>query len=357
MSSRGRMIIALVPAHNEEESLAAALRSLLNQTLQPDEIIVVLDNCTDRTPAIAADFAPVVRAYVTVDNRLRKAGALNQAIEERIVGLGDDDAIIVMDADCEIVPTFIEKAEAAMAEDVGAVGGIFMAKDGAGMLATLQSSEYARYAREIARGKARAKVISGTAALFKVKALREVARARSTGRLPGGRDQVYDTAALTEDNELTLALKHLGYRCVSPKGCKVHTEVMLTLPKLYHQRLRWQRGAIDNLRSYGLTRVTRPYIARQVLMGLGVPINIAFWFIVVYSLLLLGGLSTRPLWLGLTALFVFERVWTVRKVGRSSMLTAMAIVPEMFYDTFQQFIFVAAGLKSLRHSNQEWVAT
>ncbi len=39
-------IIALVPAHNEAESIAATIGSLLAQTHVPEEIIVVADNCT-----------------------------------------------------------------------------------------------------------------------------------------------------------------------------------------------------------------------------------------------------------------------------------------------------------------------
>ncbi|EDY56194.1 conserved hypothetical protein [Streptomyces sviceus ATCC 29083] len=39
--------------------------------------------------------------------------------------------------------------------------------------------------------------------------------------------------------------------------------------KLWHQRLRRQRGAPENLRDYGWTRVTARYFVRQFLMGFG----------------------------------------------------------------------------------------
>ena len=69
-------------------------------------------------------------------------------------------------------------------------------------------------------------VLTGTATLFSAETLRHVVRARAEGLLPGRADQVYDTNVLTEDNELTLALLHLGYNVVSPKGCRLTTEVM-----------------------------------------------------------------------------------------------------------------------------------
>ncbi len=56
-------------------------------------------------------------------------------------------------------------------------------------------------------------------------ALRAVAEARGP-LIPGTAGQVYDTLALTEDNELTLALKTLGARMTSPPQCRVTTELM-----------------------------------------------------------------------------------------------------------------------------------
>ena len=69
-------LIALVPAHNEAEQISETIESLQDQTVPPDEIIVVADNCTDDTVAIARGFAGVA-VMETVDNRHKKAGALN----------------------------------------------------------------------------------------------------------------------------------------------------------------------------------------------------------------------------------------------------------------------------------------
>ncbi|MCL1801433.1 MAG: glycosyltransferase, partial [Promicromonosporaceae bacterium] len=46
-------ITVLVPAHNEEASLPTTLKSLWGQSRPPDRIIVVADNCTDRTVELA----------------------------------------------------------------------------------------------------------------------------------------------------------------------------------------------------------------------------------------------------------------------------------------------------------------
>ena len=119
---------------------------------------------------------------------------------------------------------------------------------------------------------------TGTATLFSARALRDVKRARSTGELPSGLG-VYDVAALTEDNELTPALKHLGYRCALAEDMYGrHPVLPTTVARLFHQRLRWQRGALKNLLAYGMTRQALPWTSgRQLLTYVGaafVPVSI-----------------------------------------------------------------------------------
>ena len=52
-------ISVIVPARNEEASLATCLESLVSQPGVPFEIIVVNDHSTDRTQEIARSFAGV----------------------------------------------------------------------------------------------------------------------------------------------------------------------------------------------------------------------------------------------------------------------------------------------------------
>lgn len=49
-----RAVVALVPAHNEEEAIASTLAGLMTQSRPPDRVIVVCDNCTDQTADLAA---------------------------------------------------------------------------------------------------------------------------------------------------------------------------------------------------------------------------------------------------------------------------------------------------------------
>src|SRR5690606_31641048 len=156
--------------------------------------------------------------------------------------LGSEDFVLVQDADSVLDPGFVTTALVHLAGSrrLAAVGGTFRGQDGGGLAGHLQRNEYARYARDVRRLKGQCLVVTGTAAMLKVRALRAISRARLDGTLPAGdgRGGVYDTTVLTEDNELTFALMHLGFKVLSPKGCTLTTEVMPTWRELWNQRLR-----------------------------------------------------------------------------------------------------------------------
>ncbi|WP_225924720.1 glycosyltransferase family 2 protein [Pseudonocardia abyssalis] len=346
-------VTALVPAHDEERSLPDTLASLRAQTPPPDRVIVIADRCTDRTAAVAA--AAGVEVVTTVDNTDRKAGALDQALGPLLPVTTDDDLVLVVDADSALVPGFLAAAVTRLADDpgIGAVGGVFTGRDGGGLVGALQRNEYARYAREVGRRRGEARVLTGTATLFRTRVLREVADAR--GRtLPGRPGAVYDPAALTEDNEITLAIRTLGHRTVSPRECVVVTEVMTTWSDLWRQRLRWQRGALENLRAYGLTRVTAPYALRQAAMYAGI-VAVALFLLATTLFAARGDLGPpRGPWLVITVLFVVERVVTVRRRGVWAMLLAAPVVVEFGYDLVQQAVFLRAAVDLLARRAAGW---
>jgi cellulose synthase/poly-beta-1,6-N-acetylglucosamine synthase-like glycosyltransferase len=346
------VVVALVPAHNEEDEVEAAVRSLREQESPPDLIVVIADNCTDST----AQKAEAAGAYVyeTAGNFDKKAGALNQVLDLLLPELGDEDAILVMDADSRLATTFLAEALRRLREGVGGVGGVFTGRSGGGFVGMLQRNEYARYARDVARLKGKVLVLTGTATLFSARTLRHVVWARAEGLLPGGSGQVYDTNVLTEDNELTLALLHLGYHVMSPRGCRLTTEVMPTWRELYRQRLRWKRGAIENLGDYGLTRVTARYWGRQLFTFLGIVVTLAYLFTLGWSLAVHGSLDLRPLWLAVTGIFVLERVVTVRARGPVQMALAATLLVEMSFDIFLQAIHLRAIWDALMNNERKW---
>lgn len=346
------VMVAILPAHNEERVLPIAVHALHAQTCPPNRIIVASDNSTDNTVAVAQSLGVEVRE--TVDNAAKKAGALNQVFDDLLPTLEDEDIILVQDADSVLDSHFLEVAAEYLARGYGGIGGVFRGGAGGGFVGHLQRNEYARYARDVHRLNGKCLVITGTAAVFQVKTLREISGARLCGRLPAGngRGGIYDTTTLTEDNELTFALLHLGYQVISPSQCTLLTEVMTSWRSLWKQRLRWKRGAIENCFQYGLTKITWRYWGRQLSTFVGVIVSGAYLYSIAWALFV-GGMHIHEFWLWVTLVFVVERVVTVRYRGWCQMLLA-ATMYELILDYFLQACHLKAYLDAVLQRTNNW---
>lgn len=345
-------VTVLVPAHNEAKQITETIASLRRQERPPDHIVVIADNCTDATAAFAQLCG--VEIVGTRGNKHKKAGALNQVLDRLLPILGPEDAVMVMDADSALDRGFIRHGLEYLADGrYAAVGGTFTGKPGGGAVGMFQRNEYARYARDVRRLQGKALVLTGTATIFRATTLQEVVAARRSERLPG-LPHVYDVRVLTEDNELTLAILHLGFRILCPPECTLTTEVMPTWRQLAQQRLRWKRGALENLVDYGWTPITRPYWGRQLLSLIGILVITAYLSSLVYSAIWLGGIQISPIWAAITVIFMVERVVTVRQRGKLQMALAGAIVVEMVFDVFLQIVQARAFWQAAWRKERKW---
>jgi cellulose synthase/poly-beta-1,6-N-acetylglucosamine synthase-like glycosyltransferase len=332
-------ITALIPAHNEESLIANTIRSLMEQDRKPERIVVIADNCTDKTAAVSRSLG--VEVFETQLNESKKAGALNQFLQVLLPTLGENDTVMVMDADTVLRQGFLKSAVKHFVDDRGlsAVGGLFFGEERRGLLAQIQKNEYTRYSREINRRRGRVFVLTGTASIFRATSLRTVAEQRGK-LLPGTSGQVYDTHALTEDNELTLALKSLGALMLSPAECMVETELMPNLGALWRQRLRWERGAMENIATYGITSTTARYWSQQLGLAYSVFALWTYFLLIVLQLVSSDTWVWYPFWIITALVFIAEKVWTVRKGDWKAKLLAATLVIELLYDTFLGIIFV-----------------
>lgn len=345
---RARLAV-LIPAHDEEASLPVVLRALRAQTVRPAHVTVVADRCTDRTAAVARALGAHV--VETRDNEHRKAGALDQALA--VLAEAPPDYVMVLDADTVVAPRFVETALTRLAADpqLGAVSGIFHGDGARGWVERCQANEYTRYASQIVTTR-RVSVVTGTASVFRYRALADVAAARGTA-LPGTPGEVYDRAAVTEDSELTLALRSRGWRLAAPRECRCTTELMPTLRTLHRQRVRWYAGMLDNLRSYGVTRVTLRYHVQQLLLTLGA---LTLWLLLALTLAAAatGTLAWQPFWIAVGALFLVERLVTAWSGGPSARWLSLAVLPELVYDLALQTAYAHAWVTHLRRRAPRW---
>ncbi|MDB5646170.1 MAG: glycosyl transferase, partial [Methylobacterium sp.] len=122
--------VIAIPVRNEAERIAACLRAIDAQVgLPPGSLGVVLflNNCTDGTEAIVADFVPHMSVPVRV-TRVDYAGAhagwaRREAMNRAADWLGADGMILSTDADSRVPPDWVARNWAALDRDADAVAG------------------------------------------------------------------------------------------------------------------------------------------------------------------------------------------------------------------------------------------
>jgi cellulose synthase/poly-beta-1,6-N-acetylglucosamine synthase-like glycosyltransferase len=348
-------VVALIPAHNEAEWIERVVANLLTQTCAPDQVIVISDNSTDATVRLARQAGAEV--WESAGNRDKKAGALNQALARLLPHLADDDFVFIQDADTLPAGHWLAVARDWAAKHPGAVisGRYASPPTGKSLLRIIQENEFARDGRVIDRRGNRTRIVVGTSSLFPVATLRAVVRAREDGTLPGPpTSDVYSTASITEDYELTLALKTLGFETFAPHECDAVTDVMPTFKALWRQRIRWQRGAFTDLRTYGLNRVTAWYYVAQAMWCFGMLTVLLIAAQISLVIGITGHFSPSPVWIGTLPLFLAHRILTVRRTGAKGMLLAAALVPETVYDFFRYAVYLTCAWKAVTRRETAW---
>ncbi|MEJ3744285.1 glycosyltransferase family 2 protein [Actinomycetes bacterium KLBMP 9797] len=367
--NRTRRIVAVVPAYNEAATIAHTIAALRQQWApRIDEIVVVPNNCTDDTAGEAARAGATVMEYPG-HNPHKKAGALNWSINRLLPMLRDIDFVLVTDADSKLDPDFTQHATRALlrpsirghrrrgrpGSPVGAACASFRTElEPSGLLARLQRNEYERFAGQVARRGDKALVLSGVATMFEVSAIKHVISERGQ-LLPGYGGEFYHRDTATEDIELTFAFRALGYRPMAPASARALTDIMPSRKALRDQRLRWQRGMLDSLRLYGVTRATVGDLARQVGIyggSLLAPAYLVFLAVVARSY---GSVPFSAQWLPLTVLFVAERVWTVRRNRGLDVVMAALLLPEWCYEQWRAGVYWLAMWKTIRGARREWI--
>lgn len=96
----------VMPAHDEEAIIARSIASIIAQLPPAGRLLVVADNCSDGTAQIAS----AAGADVTIRHEMTHIGK-GYALAHGVRSLGFDppQVIIVIDADCEVLPGALER--------------------------------------------------------------------------------------------------------------------------------------------------------------------------------------------------------------------------------------------------------
>jgi cellulose synthase/poly-beta-1,6-N-acetylglucosamine synthase-like glycosyltransferase len=96
----------LIPAHNEEGGIGPTLASIVPQLAPGDRVLVVADNCTDATAAIASTAGAEVVERMDKTRR-GKGYALDFGV--RTLERSPPAVVVIVDADCALEPCSVDR--------------------------------------------------------------------------------------------------------------------------------------------------------------------------------------------------------------------------------------------------------
>jgi hypothetical protein len=129
---------------------------------------------------------------------------------------------------------------------------------------------------------------------------------------------------------------------------------MTTWRDLWRQRLRWHRGALENIGAYGLTRATALYWGQQLGLAYGVLAFQSYLVLMTVSLLAADSIRWSPFWMTIGMIFVVERLVTVWRAGWRGRVLAAPMFPELAYAAFLQACFMTSIAQIFRGRKADW---
>ena len=109
---RRQRVAVLLPAHNESTGILPTLADIKAQIRAGDRLLVVADNCTDDTAAVAAAAGAEV---VDRNEPERRGKGYALAWGLRHLGVDPPEIVIIIDADCRLAEGVIDRLAAACA--------------------------------------------------------------------------------------------------------------------------------------------------------------------------------------------------------------------------------------------------
>ncbi|WP_319529888.1 glycosyltransferase [uncultured Cohaesibacter sp.] len=227
---QGRLSV-IIAGHNEEGSIERCARSLWEQSLPPDEIVVISDGSTDNMARTLRrlQLEGIVQKVHCTQLRAGKSAATNLA--ER---LADGDVMVNVDCDCSFDRHALRNIVAPLIdEDVAAVSGnILIRSQEKSLWTAFQAIEYLisiSLGKRVQEMLGQVTCASGAFAAFRTSALRGV----------GGLD-----AGGGEDLDVTLRLRRKGWKIAFGADAICYTDPPQTATALIKQRFRWERDAV-----------------------------------------------------------------------------------------------------------------
>ncbi len=337
----------VIPAYNEEESIADVIEALLGQTRVPDVIHVVVNNTSDNTVKIASDYSGPHEVVTELGEQFtevfvhdigknpdKKVGALNYGyslVEGYDYLLGVDGDTIADSKAVEYLET-----EAVSDSRIGGISAIYTIDDRpikgliGKFLTAGQRTQFAAFnLQNMLRGRNMA-VLGGQFSIFSTNALREAMK-QNHQVTPWVKDSE------VEDSLLSLQIKSAGYLTKISPYARADVGGMTTLSGYDAQQVKWTYGAIELMwpgqRGDTKGQPFHPNLRLRWFENFGMLTNL--FVRVAFLTLLAGSLSIgafvfSPLWLipPVIAMLLNLRIArTMKAVNRRDILFAVLFFP------------------------------
>lgn len=233
------LVSILIPAHNEQDTLAQVVESVSKITYQRIELILMNDGSQDNTLAVMTQLQeryghqfPVKIVDIKVNKG--KANALNEGAK-----VAQGEFLLCLDADCYVDQNVLEPMLARFYDDpkVGAVAGKPIVRNRTSILGRLQLLEYVGVIDIIKRGQAfvigHITTVSGVVVAYRKQAIIDAGW--------------WNIDAITEDIDITWRLYHDGWQVRYCPESVAWILVPERIIDLIHQRRRWARGGFEVL--------------------------------------------------------------------------------------------------------------
>jgi len=227
-----RRTAVLIPAHNEETVIGETLNSIVPQLQSDDRLIVVADNSTDNTAAIAIDAHAevIVRSDLTCRG---KGFALDFGI--RHLEADPPDIVIIIDADCQVGCGSIDRLARCCAQTSRPVQALYLILAGPHATLKMRIAEFASTVKNRVRPLGLQRLglpcqLMGTGMAFPWKCIRSATLA---------------TGHIAEDLKLGLDLARAGTPPVFFPEALVTSDFPTSARAVLDQRTRWEHGHLS----------------------------------------------------------------------------------------------------------------
>ena len=341
-AQRHGTVAVLVPAHDEAKGIQATLIDIKTQLGPADRLVVVADNCTDDTAAIAASAGAEVTVRSDPSN-IGKGFALDCGIN--FLASNPPDIVIVVDADCRLAERVVDHLASVCGQMQRPVQSLYL----------MASSHESRINHQVAEFAWRVK---NWVRPLGLQALGLPCQLMGSGMaFPWAVIRSVDLSSglIVEDLKLGLDLASAGYAPLFCPSAVVMSDFPSSAEGAMGQRKRWEHGQIGLIRTIAMPRLVQAIrsgdlnLAALVLDLLVPPLSLLLFMISMVTLATglasLIGLAATAFGISLGCLMVVTLAVIVAWVLRGrDVLPAKSLARVPSYLVMKVRLYISAAL-------------